>query len=84
MNHQLKVHRSNINVFFLLQLSSLNELDNRGDLALDLALKDRQLGIAKTLLEHNADADARDSKGWTILHRAVERGSLSTKLDGFH
>lgn len=34
------------------------------------------MGIARTLLEHGADPDARDSKGWTILHRAIERGKL--------
>ena len=52
----------------------MNELDNRGELALDLALKDKQTGIARTLIEHRADPDARDAKGWTIFLRAVERG----------
>lgn len=56
----------------------MNGLDNKGELALGLALKARELGIARTLLHHNADPDARDSKGWTILHRAVERGNLTS------
>ncbi len=60
----------------------MNELDSRGELALDLALKDRQMGIARTLLEHKADPDARDAKGWTIFHRAVERGTLYLTKSG--
>lgn len=54
----------------------VNGLDNKGELALGLALKAGEVGIARTLLQHNADPDARDSDGWTILHRAVERGNF--------
>lgn len=68
----------------LFQLSTcLNELDSRGELALDLALKDRQMGIARTLIEHNADPDARDTKGWTIFLRAVERGGYLRMISYF-
>ena len=63
------------------QLSTkLNQFDNHGDLPLDIAIKDRQTSIAATLLEHKADPDAKDSKGWTLLHRAVERGKVSLKI----
>lgn len=57
------------------QLSTrLNTLDSKGELPLDLALRDRHTSIAQTLLDHGADPDARDNQGWTLLHRAVERG----------
>lgn len=67
-------------LFLLFQLSTrLNTLDCKGELPLDLALRDRQTSIAQTLLDHGADPDARDNQGWTLLHRAVERGNNSYK-----
>ncbi|XP_069684015.1 rabankyrin-5 [Periplaneta americana] len=60
------------------ELSTLvNQLDGRGELALDIALCAEQSSIARTLVEHQADLNARDMRGYTLLHRAVERG------DGF-
>lgn len=57
------------------QLSSLlNAVDGRGELPLDLALRAQQTALAKTLVEHGAEADAQDSRGWTLLHCAIERG----------
>lgn len=44
-----------------------------GELPLDLALRARNLGIAKTLVQHNADVNIRDSRGETLLHRAIGR-----------
>ncbi|KAK3918454.1 Rabankyrin-5 [Frankliniella fusca] len=58
--------------FFLSSL--LNSVDGRGDLPLDLALRDQQTSLAKTLVEHGADLNAQDARGWTLLHCAVERG----------
>ncbi|KAJ9588899.1 hypothetical protein L9F63_017777 [Diploptera punctata] len=60
---------------YLLQLGRLvNQLDGRGELPLDLALCAQQTSIARTLVEHQADLNARDTRGYTLLHRAVERG----------
>lgn len=56
----------------------MNQLDGRGELALDIALCAKQTSIAQTLVEHQADLNARDARGYTLLHRAVERGVCST------
>ncbi|XP_065201380.1 rabankyrin-5 [Planococcus citri] len=82
LHSAVRLQREDVVFLYLVENNSqlstlLNELDNRGDLALDLALKDKQTSIARTLIDHRADPDARDSKGWTIFLRAVERG------DGF-
>ncbi|KAG8122752.1 putative Ankyrin repeat and FYVE domain-containing protein [Naja naja] len=52
----------------------LNELDHNGDLALDLALCRRLESIATTLVNHKADVDMMDKKGWSLLHKAIQRG----------
>ena len=56
----------------------MNQLDGRGELALDIALCAKQSSIARTLVDHQADLNARDTRGFTLLHRAVERGVYST------
>lgn len=56
----------------------MNQLDGRGELALDIALCAEQTSIARTLVEHQADLNARDTRGYTLLHRAIERGMCST------
>lgn len=59
----------------LLQLNiKINELDNKGESALDLALRDHQTSIAEMLCENKADPDIRDRNGHTLLHLAVQRG----------
>ncbi|KAL7987017.1 hypothetical protein Chor_005936, partial [Crotalus horridus] len=52
----------------------LNALDHNGDLALDLALCRRLESIATTLVNHKADVDMVDKKGWSLLHKAIHRG----------
>lgn len=60
---------------YRLQLDvKINELDNKGELALDLALRDHQTSIAEMLCENKADVDIRDRNGHTLLHLAVQRG----------
>lgn len=65
---------------FLSQLpAKLNELDNNGDLALDLALSRKLESIATTLVNNKADVDMVDQSGWSLLHKAIQRGlSLKT------
>lgn len=82
LHSAVRLHREDVVFLYLIENDSklsvcLNQLDNRGELPLDIALKDKQMDIAHTLLKHGADPDAKDSKGWTLLHRAIERG------DGF-
>lgn len=55
------------------QLSDIvNVWSQNGELPLDLALRGHNEGIAKTLVQHNADIDIRDRNGDTLLHRAVK------------
>lgn len=62
-------------ILYSLQLSvKINGLDNKGESALDLALRDHQTSIAEMLCENEADPDARDRSGHTLLHLAVQRG----------
>lgn len=55
----------------------LNELDNNGDLALDLALSRKLESIATTLVNNKADVDMVDQSGWSLLHKAIQRGMES-------
>lgn len=60
---------------FSVQLpGKLNELDQNGDLALDLALSRRLESIASTLVSHKADVDMVDKNGWSLLHKGIQRG----------
>ncbi|KAK7076768.1 Ankyrin repeat and FYVE domain-containing protein 1, partial [Halocaridina rubra] len=52
----------------------LDEADEKGDMALDLALMGRQRSIADTLLKHGASVTITDPTGASLLHRAVRRG----------
>lgn len=54
--------------------AKLNELDNNGDLALDLALSRKLESIATTLVNNKADVDMVDQSGWSLLHKAIQRG----------
>lgn len=65
----------NDRVKFSFQLpAKLNELDQNGDLALDLALSRKLESIATTLVSSRADVDMVDKKGWSLLHKAIHRG----------
>lgn len=65
----------NKSVLPLLQLvEKLNEVDNRGDLPLDLALSTKQESIAMTLVNHKVEVNRRDNAGKCLLHKAIKRG----------
>lgn len=55
-------------------VEKLNEVDNRGDLPLDLALSTKQESIAMTLVNHKVDVNRRDNAGKCLLHKAIKRG----------
>ncbi|GIY51529.1 rabankyrin-5 [Caerostris extrusa] len=74
----IKIQREDVVFLFLLehdsQLSAkVNELDDQGDIPLDLALSTGQESIAKTLVNHKANVNQTDNRGWTLLHKAVNR-----------
>ncbi|XP_072163422.1 rabankyrin-5-like [Diadema setosum] len=51
----------------------LNEVDERNDLPLDLALSTKQESIASELVKHRADVDRADRQGFSLLHKAIKR-----------
>ncbi|KAM6466332.1 rabankyrin-5 isoform 1-T1 [Liasis olivaceus] len=79
LHKAIKVEREDVVFLYLIEMDSqlpgkLNELDHNGDLALDLALCRRLESIATTLVNHKADVDMVDKKGWSLLHKAIQRG----------
>ncbi|XP_017684326.1 PREDICTED: rabankyrin-5 [Lepidothrix coronata] len=79
LHKAIKVEREDVVFLYLIEMDSqlpgkLNELDHNGDLALDLALAQRLEGIATTLVNHKADVDRADTRGWSLLHKAIQRG----------
>ncbi|GFY63345.1 rabankyrin-5 [Trichonephila inaurata madagascariensis] len=74
----IKIQREDVVFLFLLEhdsqlVSKVNEFDDQGDIPLDLALSTGQESIAKTLVNHKANVNQTDTRGWTLLHRAVNR-----------
>nr|XP_042713698.1 rabankyrin-5 isoform X3 [Chrysemys picta bellii] len=79
LHKAIKVEREDVVFLYLIEMDSqlpgkLNELDHNGDLALDLALSRRLESIATTLVNYKADVDMVDNKGWSLLHKAIQRG----------
>ncbi|XP_058020333.1 rabankyrin-5 isoform X1 [Ahaetulla prasina] len=79
LHKAIKVEREDVVFLYLIEMDSqlpgkLNDLDHNGDLALDLALCRRLESIATTLVNHKADVDMMDKKGWSLLHKAIQRG----------
>ncbi|XP_048375019.1 rabankyrin-5 [Sphaerodactylus townsendi] len=79
LHKAIKVEREDVVFLYLIEMDSqlpgkLNELDRNGDLALDLALSRRLESIAATLVSHKADVDMVDKRGWSLLHKAIQRG----------
>ena len=60
--------------------AKLDEIDSKGDLALDLALQGRLDGIAQTLVKHKVNVNRADAQGLTLLHKAIKRGMFSSHL----
>ena len=52
----------------------MNELDDQGEIALQLALKTKQDSMAENLVRHQANLNYADEQNRTLLHLAIERG----------
>uniref|UniRef100_A0A8C2ECW5 Ankyrin repeat and FYVE domain containing 1 n=1 Tax=Cyprinus carpio TaxID=7962 RepID=A0A8C2ECW5_CYPCA len=79
LHKAIKVEREDVVFLYLIEMDAqlpgkLNELDNNGDLALDLALSKKLESIATTLVNNKADVDMVDQSGWSLLHKAIQRG----------
>lgn len=75
----IRMCREDVVFLFLIefdaQLSTkLNEVDEQGDIPLDLALKGKQESIALSLIGHKADINTVDRHSATLLHKAIMRG----------
>lgn len=53
---------------------AVNAVDYKGETALEVALKTRQPSLARTLVEHGANLNAKDAKGLSLLHSAILKG----------
>ncbi|XP_050520840.1 rabankyrin-5 isoform X2 [Daktulosphaira vitifoliae] len=79
LHSAVRLRREDVVFLYIVEHSSqltikINELDYKGDSALDLALRDHQTSIGEMLCENQADLDLRDRNGYTLLHLAVQRG----------
>ncbi|XP_059177093.1 rabankyrin-5-like isoform X2 [Physella acuta] len=75
----IRTEREDVVFLYLIEYDSqlsvkVNEVDNKGDLALDLALKSNQTGIAQTLVANKADVNRKDNSGKCLLYKAIQRG----------
>lgn len=60
---------------------AVNAVDHKGEMALEVALKTRQPSLARTLVKHGADLNAKDARGLSLLHSAILKGdSYSSKF----
>jgi ankyrin repeat protein len=66
-------------LFFKLAVR-VNELDDYGELALELALKTKQDSMAENLVRHRADINHIDAENRTLLHLAIKRGRTKSEL----
>lgn len=74
----VRLRREDVLFLFLMEHDAdkrerLNELDERGASALDLALAARLESIAHSLVLHGADVNVRDADGYAPLQRACAR-----------
>ncbi|XP_041349199.1 rabankyrin-5-like [Gigantopelta aegis] len=75
----IRAEREDVVFLYLIEFDSqlavkLNEVDNKGDIALDLALQSKQDGVAQTLVTNHADINRKDNSGKCLLHKAIKRG----------
>ncbi|KAK6190601.1 hypothetical protein SNE40_002431 [Patella caerulea] len=79
LHTSIRAQREDVVFLFLIEYDSklqlkLNELDDKGDIALDLALQSKQESISQTLINHKADVNKTDKVGKCLLHKAIKRG----------
>ncbi|KAK7469532.1 hypothetical protein BaRGS_00036438, partial [Batillaria attramentaria] len=75
----IRAYREDVVFLYLIEYDSqlqakVNEVDNKGDIPLDLALQSVQKGVAQTLLNNHADVNRKDNAGKSLLHKAIKRG----------
>lgn len=78
LHSAIRVGRDDVVFLYLMEndavkRSKVNEIDRLGDIPLDLALKLRQTSVANELIENQANVNAIDQNGRSLLHRAIAR-----------
>ncbi|GFN77456.1 ankyrin repeat and fyve domain-containing protein 1 [Plakobranchus ocellatus] len=78
----IRTEREDVVFLYLIEYDSelsvkVNEVDNKGDLPLDLALKMQQRSMAQNLVLNKADIDRKDNAGKCLLYKAIQRGDES-------
>ena len=53
--------------------ANLDQRDHQGNAPLHIAIADRNLELLDRLLDHGADPDLTDERGWTTLDRLAEK-----------
>lgn len=75
---RIRLGREDVLMLYLLEYDSLlpsklDELDNKGEVALDLSLKLSRNAIAKTLVKYGANVNRKTIDGYSLLHKAIFR-----------
>jgi ankyrin repeat protein len=78
LHSAIRVGRDDVVFLYLMENDAVkrvkvNEIDRLGDIPLDLALKLRQASVANELIANQANVNAIDSNGRSLLHRAIAR-----------
>ncbi|XP_031365201.1 rabankyrin-5 isoform X2 [Apis dorsata] len=75
----VRIMREDVVFLYLVENNSgltkaVNALDHKGETPLEVALKSRQPSLARTLVEHGADLNTKDLRGFSLLQAAIFKG----------
>jgi len=85
LHSAISLRREDVVFLYLIEFNSelnvkLNQLDDAGRLPLDLALESEENGIAKSLVEHQANINQMNTLGESILHLAIARADVKSAM----
>ena len=85
LHSAIGLRREDVVFLYLIEFNSelnfkLNQLDDAGRLPLDLALELKEDGIAKSLVEHQANINQMNTTGESLLHLAIARSDIKSSI----
>jgi len=85
LHSAIGLRREDVVFLYLIEFNSelnvkLNQLDDAGRLPLDLALESGEDGIAKSLVEHQANINQMNTLGESILHLSILRADTKSSM----